>query len=166
HAEAVPGGQPQIREDHRRLHRLQHAHGLRLIAGFEDDVLLPLQRVPEHRAQRVLVLDDENLGGQRIQPGGTPALRASSSMSAICLLALSMSRVRRASSASAFCRSSAILARWAGSSRAEKSAVSALIWVCKALLNASLRRMSSLTAVIRSRQYFSSFAGSAGTAGS
>ena len=66
-------------------------HRLGLIARLEDGVALPLQRVPEHRAQRVLVLDDENLGGsgtrgpgrQRSQPGGTPAWRASSSMSAI-----------------------------------------------------------------------------------
>jgi hypothetical protein len=56
---------------------------------------LPLERVPEHRTQRVLVLDDQDLSGssqtrtiagQRSQPGGTPALRASSSMSSICFL--------------------------------------------------------------------------------
>ena len=85
HAEAVPLGQAQIGQHDRRLLVLQQPHGLGLIARFEDDMILPLQRVPEHRAQRVLVLDDENLGGQRSQPGGTPARRASSSMSAICL---------------------------------------------------------------------------------
>ena len=88
---------------------------------------LALQRVPEHRPQRVLVLDDEDLGGQRSQPGGTPARRASSSMSAICLVDFSISAVTRASSAIAFWRSSAIFARWNGSSRPAKSADSALM---------------------------------------
>src|SRR4029453_18035144 len=105
----------------------------------EDHVLLPLQRVPEHRPQRVLVFDDENLRGQRSQPGGTPARRASSSMSAIC-------------------------AGWAGSSRLVKSADRPLMRLCSASLNVSLRRTSSFAAVMRARQYFSSFAGSASLA--
>jgi len=42
---------------------VQQADGLRLVARFEDGVLLTLQRQPEHRAERVLVLDDEDLGG-------------------------------------------------------------------------------------------------------
>jgi hypothetical protein len=37
-----------------------------------------LQRVPEHRTQRVLVFDDEDLWSYLSHPGGTPALRASS----------------------------------------------------------------------------------------
>ena len=53
-------------------------------------------------------------GNQRSQPGGTPALRASSSMSAICFLLFSISPFTRSSSASAFWRSSAICARCDG----------------------------------------------------
>ena len=76
-------------------------HGLRLIARLEHGMALALQGVPQHRPQRVLVFDDENLGrcgahadgDQRSQPGGTPALRASSSMSAICFLLFSMSHL-------------------------------------------------------------------------
>jgi hypothetical protein len=47
--------------------------------------------MPQHRPQRVLVLDEQDLIGQRIQPGGTLALRASSSMSEIAFRAFSMS---------------------------------------------------------------------------
>ncbi len=63
HAEAVAFRQAQIRQDERRLVLLQHAHGLGLIARLEHGVALPLERMPQHRAQRVLVFDDENLGG-------------------------------------------------------------------------------------------------------
>ena len=83
---------------------------LRLIAGFEHGVALSLERVPQHRTQRVLVFYDENLGGsshsgrskrcgQRSQPGGTPALRASSSISAICFLDCSISALTLSGSA-------------------------------------------------------------------
>ena len=50
-------------------------------------------------------------GCQRIQPGGTLALRASSSMSAISFFASSISELTRCSSAIAFSLSSAIFAR-------------------------------------------------------
>ena len=110
HAEPIALGEPQVREhDGRAL--LEHPHGLGLIARLEHGMSLPLERVPEHRTQRVLVFDDQNLGGsghsggsQRSQPGGTPALRASSSMSAICFLDCSMSAFTRSSSSSAFGR--------------------------------------------------------------
>ena len=112
HAEAVPLGQAQIGQHHRRLLMLQQPHGLGLVAGFEDDMILPLQRVPEHRAQRVLVLDDENLGGSA-DPAGRHAGAARLFLDVGDLLAC-RSRFRcstRFSSASAFWRSSAICAR-------------------------------------------------------
>ncbi len=95
HAKPVAFGQAQVRE-HDRGALLKHAHGLGLIPRLEHGMTLPLERVPEHRTQRVLVFDDENLSGgghsdgscYRSQPGGTPAFRASSSVSAICLLQL------------------------------------------------------------------------------
>jgi hypothetical protein len=127
HAEAVAFGQAQIGQDDRRLRLVQQPNGLGLIAGFEDGVLLALQRMPEHRPQRVLVLDDEDLARQRIQPAGTLARRASSSMSVIVFFAASISLFTAASSARAFWRSSAISARWYGSSRAVKSAVRPLM---------------------------------------
>jgi len=105
----------------RQLFRTRKRQGiLILVARFEHGVPLTLQRVAEHRTKRVLVLDDQDLSGcgheagadgQRSQPGGTPALRASSSMSAICLLLCSTSFFTRPSSAIAFWRSSPIFAR-------------------------------------------------------
>ena len=94
-AKAVAFRQAQVREDDRRA-LLEHAHSLRLIARFEHGMALALQRMPKHRTQRVLVFDDENLSGgghsgrsfYRSQPGGTPAFRASSSVSAIAFLQL------------------------------------------------------------------------------
>ena len=113
-AEPVSFGEPQVGEhDGRAL--LEHAHGLGLIARLEHGVSLPLERVPEHRAKGILVFDDQNLGGsghlggsQRSQPGGTPALRASSSMSATCFLEPSRSTFTRAISTTALSRSSRI----------------------------------------------------------
>ena len=69
-------------------------HSLRLIPRLEHGMTLALQRVPQHRPQGVLVFDDENLSGgghsdgsfYRSQPGGTPAFRASSSVSEIAFL--------------------------------------------------------------------------------
>ena len=74
----------------------------RLIAGFDDGVPLRLERMAQHRAQRVSVFDEQDRivgrcgaarspalaagrhrGGQRSQPGGTPSLRASSSIAVI-----------------------------------------------------------------------------------
>ena len=118
HAEAVALGQPQIRQHQGRLCLLQHPHRFRLVARLEDDVSVTLERMTQHRAQRVLVFDDENLRGdrhaassQRSQPGGTPERRASSSRSADDFLIRSMSRWTRSISASIFRRSSPILAR-------------------------------------------------------
>src|SRR6185437_8578236 len=161
HAEAVAVGKPEIGEDEIGARLLEDAERLGLIARLEDGVILPLQREPEHRAERVLVLDEKNLAGQRIQPGGTLALRASDSMSAIALVPLSISVFTRSSSASAFWRSSAICARWPGSSRLVKSAVSALMRVCSASANIWLRRSSSRADDILPFQNVSSCAGSA-----
>ena len=87
-------------------------HGFRLIARLDDGVPLPLERMPQHRSQRVFVFDEENLGRgrhararvrrQRIQPGGTLALRASSSISTIAFFPFSISVLTRSSSSSAF----------------------------------------------------------------
>ena len=111
HAEAVSLGQPQIGEHHRGLRLLQQPHRFGLIARFEDGMVLPLQRVPQHLPEGVLVLDDEDLRAQRIQPAGTFACRASSSILVMSFFAFSMSSFTRASSAIAFWRSSAICAR-------------------------------------------------------
>ena len=68
--------------------------GFGLVARFDHRVALRLERMAQHGAQRVFVLDEQNgrIGGAaghyRSQPGGTPARRASSSRSAIafCLV--------------------------------------------------------------------------------
>ena len=60
-----------------------------LVAGLDDVMALRLERELEHRAQRVLVFDEENRGRAhapgRSQPDGTPARRASSSIAVIAL---------------------------------------------------------------------------------
>ena len=81
--EAIAVRQSQIGQHDRRLGRLEMPDGLGLITGFDHHMALALQRVPEHGTEGVLILDEENLSGrghaiQRSQPGGTPALRASS----------------------------------------------------------------------------------------
>ena len=86
HAKTIAIGQPEIGEDHGRAHRLKRGHRLGLIARFDDGVPLRLERVTQHRPQRVFVLDqqDRRIGcltgarAHRSQPGGTPARRASS----------------------------------------------------------------------------------------
>ena len=73
---------------------LQRRFGFGLIARFDDGVPLRFERVAQHRAQRVLVLDEQDRGigelagrdAHRSQPGGTPARRASSSRSAMAFL--------------------------------------------------------------------------------
>ena len=88
---------------------LQGGDRFRLIARFDDGVALRLEREAQHRAQRVLVLDQQNrrigraprASAHRSQPGGTPALRASSSRSAIAFLSSSTLFCRRSSSLSA-----------------------------------------------------------------
>ena len=72
----------------------QRGIGFRLVARFDDGVALRLERMAQHGAQRILVLDEQDgrIGGgraraaHRSQPGGTPARRASSSRSAMRLL--------------------------------------------------------------------------------
>ena len=118
-AEAVPFGEPQIRQDEDRLRVVQRTHRFRLVARLHDLVPVTLQRMTEHRAQRILVFDDQDAGGvghspgrsQRSQPGGTPARRASSSISSIFFFCSSTSDRTRSSSAIAFWRSSPMRAR-------------------------------------------------------
>ena len=98
HAHAVAFRQPQIRQDERGLGVAQRGHRFVLVARFDHDVALGLERELEHRAQRVLVFDEEDrrrrCGGSRAhaagrsQPAGTPARRASSSIAVIafCLV--------------------------------------------------------------------------------
>ena len=62
HAEPVPFGQAEIGEDQRGLRLLQEPHRLGLIARLDDGMPLPLERMPQHRSQRVFVFDEENLG--------------------------------------------------------------------------------------------------------
>ncbi len=118
HAEAVAVGQPQVRQHERRLRVLEEPDRGWLVAGLDDLIALPLEGVPQHRSERVLVLDDENAGGcgqadagQRSQPGGTLARRASSSISAIFFRLASTSAFTRSSSSIALARSSPIFAR-------------------------------------------------------
>ena len=120
---------------------------------------LPLQRVPEHRAEGVLVLDEKDLGGcghasasQRIQPAArrraAPLLRCPRSASC----SESISFVSRSSSASAFCRSSPICARCADRRGPRNQPTSALIRLCSASRNVSFRRSVSWASAIRVRQ--------------
>ena len=112
HAEAVALGQAQIGQDDGGIGwRGSAGLGLGLIARLDDGMPLRLERVAQHRAERVLVFDEQDgrddrtgwprtlmpttafgmigascRSGHRNQPGGTPARRASSSRSAIGLL--------------------------------------------------------------------------------
>ena len=117
HAEAVAFGQPQVGQHDRGSAGVQRGFGFGLIARLDDGVALRLERMAQHRAQRVLVLDEQNGGwrlaahgwtrgrrAHRSQPGGTPARRASSSRSATAFLSvddgfLQAGRARRALSA-------------------------------------------------------------------
>ena len=60
HAEAVADRQLQVGEDDRRTRLPQLLDRFGLVARLEDRVPLRLERVPQHRPQRVLVLDEEN----------------------------------------------------------------------------------------------------------
>ena len=94
HPEAVTFRQAKIRQDDGGVAREQRRLRLRLIARLDDGVPLRFERKAEHRPQRVFVLDNQNrrvdrLAGSRahrIQPGGTPARRASSWKSARAFL--------------------------------------------------------------------------------
>ena len=91
---AVAIGQPQIRKYDRRIRGLQHGDGFALIAGFDHGVPLRFERMAQHGAEGILVLDEQNgrIGrvararSHRSQPGGTEARRASSSRSAMAFL--------------------------------------------------------------------------------
>jgi hypothetical protein len=50
----------QVGEDDGRTRLPQLPDGFRLVAGLENLVPLGLERVPQHRPERVLVLDQEN----------------------------------------------------------------------------------------------------------
>ena len=63
HAEAVAFRQSQIGQHQRRLALLHQPHRLRLVARLDDGMPRTFQGMPQHRAQRVLVFDDEDLGG-------------------------------------------------------------------------------------------------------
>ena len=163
HAEAVAGGQPQVGDDDVGLLRAASAAlGVGLVAGLDHGVAVRLEGEAQHRAQRVAVLDDEHHRAgrrgvaaaqrQRSQPAGTPALRASSSMSLIALVCAAISRCTRSSSATAFRRFCSITARCAGSSRLTKSAVSASIRDCSASAKVFDRSSWSRAAPMRSRQ--------------
>ncbi len=58
HAEPVAFGQSKIGEDHGGPDRLQCRDRLGLIARFDDSVPLRFERVTQHHAERVFVLDD------------------------------------------------------------------------------------------------------------
>ena len=89
HPHAVALGQAEIRQHERGLEILERGDRFRLVARLDDVMALRLERELEHRAQRVLVFDEENREGAhapgRSQPAGTPARRASSSSAAIFL---------------------------------------------------------------------------------
>ncbi len=51
HAEPVALGQLQVGQDDRRPRLSQLLHGLRLVTGLDDDVALPFEGMPHHRAQ-------------------------------------------------------------------------------------------------------------------
>jgi hypothetical protein len=60
HAEPIALGEAQIRQDDPGPARSQYLYRLRLVAGFDDDVPLRLEREPQHRTQRILVLDEQD----------------------------------------------------------------------------------------------------------
>ena len=66
-ADTVTRQQPEVGEDQVGPALPDLLQGLGLIGRFEHTVALILERVPKHRAQRVLVLDDQD--GCRRTPG-------------------------------------------------------------------------------------------------
>ncbi len=62
-AEAISFRQAQIGQHQRGLVLQQHPDSFRLIGRLEHAVALTLEGMAQHRAQRVFVLDDEDLGG-------------------------------------------------------------------------------------------------------
>ena len=59
-AKPVAGRQLEIGEDHGRARLAKLLNGFRLVARFEDDVALRLERMAQHGAQRILVFDKED----------------------------------------------------------------------------------------------------------
>ncbi len=95
--EAAPGRQAQVRQDDEESRPLEPAPGLVGIPGLLDAPGARLQGLPEHRPERFLVFDDEDVGhggmigrpdggGYWTQDAGTPLRRASpaKSSSACC----------------------------------------------------------------------------------
>src|SRR5207253_8597921 len=93
----------------------------------------------------------------RYQLAGTPALRASSWMPVIAFELSLISWLTRSSSASAFFRSCSMTERCAGSERAAKSVVSALMRLWSASAKLFDRSSESRACLRRSFQYASSF---------
>ena len=62
HVEAAAGRQPQVGQDHEIAEGLQAPARLVRVAGLVDLVAARLERLPQHRAERLLVLDDQDLG--------------------------------------------------------------------------------------------------------
>jgi hypothetical protein len=59
HAKAVALRQAEVRQHQRRLRAAQRGGGFFLVAGFDDEIVLRLERELEHRAQRVFVFDEK-----------------------------------------------------------------------------------------------------------
>jgi hypothetical protein len=59
-AETVALGKTQVREDHAGAARAKRRNRFGLVARFDDFVALRLEREAEHRAERVLVLDEQD----------------------------------------------------------------------------------------------------------
>ena len=114
HAEAVAFGRRRSDRTTAGLLAMQRGFGFGLIARLDDGVALRFERVAQHRAQRVLVLDEQD---RRIgERGGTAMLTAASRAErprgALLLesrrcafLSLAMACLRRSSFASTFSRS-------------------------------------------------------------
>ena len=65
-AEAVADREPKIGQDDRRCALLESLDGFSLIAGLDDLMALRLERVPQHRTERVFVLDEEDRGVRHV----------------------------------------------------------------------------------------------------
>ena len=121
-AKTVALRQSQIGQHERRPVLLHRAHRLALFSGFDDHVAVAFDRQLQHAAERIVVFDEENgerhgtRDVQRSQPAGTFARRASSSMSAIALVCLTMSALTRSCSAMAASRFCSMAERRNGSS--------------------------------------------------
>ena len=60
HANTVAAHQPQIGQHEIRPRLAHQPQRLGLVYGFDDRVALLLERVPQHRAQGVLVFNEQN----------------------------------------------------------------------------------------------------------